>query len=61
MANETAQLKPTIGNVDGANHQAGRKDIQMTLIKRGVWDYQLDLAEIHLACETEERAPSSGW
>ena len=72
MATEKGQLKLGIEKLNGANYQSWKRDMQMVLIKKGVWDnlgevpqlgeerswrraQQLGLAEIHLACEPEQK------
>ena len=39
MANDMSHFEPTIENLDGTNYQSWKRDIQMVLIKKGVWDY----------------------
>jgi len=39
MANEKGQLKLVIAKLDGPNYQSWKLDMQMVLIKKGVWDF----------------------
>lgn len=72
MANKKTQYKLAIEKLDGTNYQAWKRDMQMVLIKKGIWEalgmvpdtgnerewrraQQLGLAEIHLACEAEQK------
>ena len=38
MANGKAQLKLAIEKLDGTNYQGWKRDMQMVLIRKGVWD-----------------------
>jgi len=39
MANEKGQLKLVIEKLDGLNYQSWKRDMQMVLIKKEVWDF----------------------
>ena len=46
MANENAQLKLAIEKLDGTNYQGWKRDMQMVLIRKGVWDQLGEVQEL---------------